>query len=90
MEDLPDDVGHSCDRCGYRMDKELAEVFDNLQELENFLIVDTKGSLVHIAGYATRKDTELSEEEMLQPPSNVLRSSRRNMVCLRMKLIVVS
>ena len=66
MEDLPDDVGHSCDRCGYRMDEELAEVFDNLEELENSLTVDTKGSLVHIAGYATRKDTELSEEEMLR------------------------
>ena len=28
--------------------------------------METKGSLVHIAGYATRKDMELSEGEMLR------------------------
>ena len=64
MENLPNDTGHSCDRCKYRMDEELAEIFDNLEELENSLTIDTKNSLVHIAGYATRKDAELSEEEL--------------------------
>ena len=65
MEDLPDDSGHKCDSCNYKMDEQAAEVFDNLPELENSLTLDTKNSLVYIAGYATRKDDELSEDEML-------------------------
>ena len=47
------------------MDEEGAEVFDNLPELENKIPLDTKMSLVHIAGYVTRKDPELSEEALL-------------------------
>ena len=65
IENLPDDTSHSCDRCTFRMDEEVAEIFDNLQELENSITIDTKKSLVHIAGYATRKDSELSEDDLL-------------------------
>jgi hypothetical protein len=59
MDDLPDDTTHKCDRCCYRIDEEVAEVFDNLEELKKSLTVDTKNAFVHIAGYATIKDEEL-------------------------------
>ena len=61
MDDLPDDTTHKCDRCCYR----IAEVFNNLEELKKSLTVDTKNAFVHIAGYATRKDEELPEDELL-------------------------
>ena len=64
MEDLPDDTGHSCELCAWKMDEKVAYTFDNLEELENSLTIDTKNSLVHIAGYARRKDKEMSEEEL--------------------------
>ena len=58
MEDLPEDCGHSCGLCSFKMDEEASEVFDNLVDLENSSTIDTKMTLFHIAGYVTSKDVE--------------------------------
>ena len=65
MEDLPNDTGHKCELCGFGANEEVCEIVDNLAKLEESLTIDTKQSLVHIAGYATRKDAEPSDTEML-------------------------
>ena len=65
MEDLPDEIGHKCIQCEFTLDEEGSEVFDNLIELEKSLTLDTKMALLYIAGYVTRKDTEVSESGML-------------------------
>jgi len=64
--ELDTDAGHSCAKCGYKMDEETCEFFDHLPDFEDKISKDNKMSLVHIAGYVTRRDEELSEEEMLQ------------------------
>ena len=46
--------------------EEVSEIFDNLEELELSILLETKMSLVYIAGYVTRKDTELTENQMLE------------------------
>ena len=78
MEDLPDDTGHKCSPCDIPvtdatlrlcdivLDEEICEIIDNLPKLEESLTIDTKQSLFHIAGYATRKDTAPSDTEMLR------------------------
>ena len=65
IEELPDETGHFCALCNYKMDEESAEVFDNLTTLESSLTIDTKNSLVYIAGYVTRRDGDLSETDLL-------------------------
>ena len=65
MEDLPNDACHKCDLCGFGANEEVCEIIDNFPKLEESLTIDTKQSLVHIAGYATRKDVEPSDTEML-------------------------
>ena len=47
------------------MDEEAAEIFDSLPEMEGSIPQETKMSLVYIAGYITRNDKELSENELL-------------------------
>ena len=42
-----------------------SETFDNLPTLESSVPSETKMSLVYIAGYITRKDPELSENQLL-------------------------
>ena len=59
------DIGHHCQYCGYLMDEKASEVFDNLEKLEDTISKATKMSLVHIAGYVTRKDPALDEEQLL-------------------------
>ena len=56
---------HSCSACGYLLDEEAADIFDNLVELENSVTDENKSVLVYIAGYVTRKDDELDEIELL-------------------------
>ena len=56
--------GHSCENCEYRMNETVTETFDNLPAIEDKICRETKMSLVHMAGYVTRKDDELSEEEL--------------------------
>ena len=41
-------------------------MFDNLPALESSVPSETKMSLVYIAGYITRKDPELSENQLLE------------------------
>jgi len=65
IENLKTEEGHYCQDCSFTMDENTAEVFDNLPLLEEFLIIDTKMSLVYIAGYVTRKDGEIGEDELL-------------------------
>ena len=57
--------GHACENCEYRLDETTTQTFDNLPALEDKICRETKMSLVHIAGYVTRRDGELSEEELL-------------------------
>ena len=58
--------GHECSSSGFMLDEESAEIFDNLGKLEMFIpFLATKIALVYIAGYVTRKDTELSEKDLL-------------------------
>jgi hypothetical protein len=47
------------------MDEAACDVFDNLSDLEGKISTDNKMSLVHIAGYVTRKDIALDEVESL-------------------------
>ena len=47
------------------MCEEASEVFDNLPELEESIPLEIKMSLLYIAGYVTRKDKELTGDELL-------------------------
>ena len=65
VSNLDVDPGHICDHCEYRMDENAMRTFDSMPELEDKICRETKMSLVHMAGYVSRKDKELSEDEML-------------------------
>ena len=65
VSNLDVNPGHVCDKCVYQLDDEATAVFDNLPALEDKISRETKMSLVHIAGYVTRKDEEKSEENLL-------------------------
>ena len=57
--------GHYCPHCSYTLDEKGTEIFDNLVKLEESLTLETKMSLLYIAGYVTRNNMEQSEEELL-------------------------
>ena len=57
--------GHLCDSCEFTLCEEGCKVFENLPALEDSIPVDTKKSLVYIAGYVTQKDDQMSENELL-------------------------
>ena len=65
ISDLKGLEGHQCDSCNFKLDEEGVEVFDNLCELEDSIPLDTKMSLVYIAGYVTRNDPALNESDSL-------------------------
>ena len=65
MEDFNVESGHQCPACSYVLCEEGSEIFGNLSELEQSISLETKMSLVYIAGYVTRKDKELCENELL-------------------------
>ena len=65
VSNLDVNSGHECDKCVYQLDDEATAVFDNLSALEDKISRETKMSLVHMAGYVTRKDEEKSEENLL-------------------------
>ena len=65
IDNLPEETGHQCSQCDYNLDEEGSEIFDNIANLENSITIDTKMALVYIAGYVTRKDSELTESELL-------------------------
>ena len=58
--------GHQCISCAYLLCNQRSEVFDNLAELEKLLLHETKMPLVYIAGHVTRKDREVTENELLE------------------------
>ena len=60
------------------LSEEGSEIFDNLSELEQSISLETKMSLVYTAGYVTRKDKELYENELLAHTN----LSMRNLVIL--------
>ena len=68
-EELNVDDGHDCSSCGFLLDEEGAEAFDNLEELEKSIPLECKMALVYIAGYVTRKDAEMTEDELLDQTS---------------------
>ena len=57
--------GYYCPHCSYALDEKGTEIFDNLVKLEESLTLETKMSLLYIAGYVTRNNMEQSEEELL-------------------------
>ena len=65
LSELNFEHGQDCSFCGYLMDEEGSEIFDNLPGLENSIPVETKMCLVYIDGYVTRKDKELDENLLL-------------------------
>ena len=69
MGELNVDDGHECYSCGFLLDEEGAEFFDNLAELENSIPLECKMALIYIAGYVTRKDPEKTEDELLAQTS---------------------
>ena len=56
--------GHQCSSSHYNLDEDGIEIYDNLETLENSLAIDTKMGLVHITGYVTHNDPDISEEEL--------------------------
>ncbi|XP_047135436.2 uncharacterized protein LOC124812623 isoform X1 [Hydra vulgaris] len=64
--DICFDTTHSYPNCGFLLDESSAEIFDNLPNLESFISSDTNMALIYISEYLTRKDNELSENELLE------------------------
>ena len=62
VDNMNVNIGHECEQCGYLLDDDSAQVFDSLSELEEKVCSETMMSLVHIAGYVTRKDIPTEEE----------------------------
>ena len=65
LDKLSVQSGHKCASCLYKLSEEDEEIFDGLPDLEEFIPIDVKMSLVHIAGYVTRNDAQLSEKDLL-------------------------
>ena len=59
-------TGHECEKCNFRPDDETTGLFENLSTLEERMCLETKMSLVHMAGYVTRNDEEETEENLLE------------------------
>ena len=55
--------GHQCKSCTYKLSKEATEIFSGLKELEDFILLEVKKSLVRIAGYMTKNDKTLNKNE---------------------------
>jgi hypothetical protein len=56
VSSLAGESGHYCDKCSYQMSETQCEVFDKLNELQEKLTSDVKGSLVYIAEYVCRSE----------------------------------
>ena len=56
IDQIGTDVSHACSQCDYTLDEGGVAAFDHLEELEDGIKEETKISLVHIAGYVTRRD----------------------------------
>ena len=65
IDSLQTSAGHKCSSCEFKLREQDVDIFDSLDILEDFLPIDNKMAMVHIAGYVTRKDPAPTEEEML-------------------------
>ena len=54
--------GHTCEKCVFHWTHELCELIESLPEMENSVKTEVKCSLVYIAGYVMRKDTNRKED----------------------------
>ena len=79
INSLSAESGHNCGKCGYLLDENACDVFDNLPELENNLPRDVKAGIVYIAGYVVRNDEDTLGTHTIIP----------SMVIIQLKLIVV-
>ena len=59
---LNSESGHTCEKCVFHWTHELCELIESLPEIENSVKTEVKCSLVYIAGYVIRKDTNLKED----------------------------
>ncbi|XP_066923516.1 uncharacterized protein [Clytia hemisphaerica] len=55
--------GHCCDKCFFALDRDGISLLNQLEEEEMSIPVETKMSLIYMAGYVARKD-EMSEQEL--------------------------
>ena len=58
-------AGHECPNCSYEFDESASEVFDTLPDHEVSVSNENVMALVYIAGYVTRKDPEMGENDLL-------------------------
>ena len=56
------DCGHTCKKCGYLPNEAVCDMLENLPELERYLDIDTKMSLVYISGYICRQDDDNDDD----------------------------
>ena len=64
-ENVATQSGHFCASCTYKLSEEDSEIFDGLPDLDFFIQDDVKMTLVYIAGYVSRNDEVLNENELL-------------------------
>lgn len=64
VEQIDTFSGHLCPNCSFVLDENSTETFDNLEELENHVTVETKMALVYISGYVTRNDLLMSDDDL--------------------------
>ena len=55
-------LGHNCDKCLYRPNEEECDLLNNLERFMDKVPYDVKLSLVYIAGYVFRKDSEIESD----------------------------
>ena len=59
------DDKHSCHLCDYHLEEDECKIFDDLEGLEDSISIVIKKTFVHVAGYVTRHDEKLTEDELL-------------------------
>ena len=52
------DCEHACSKCSFILSQELCNLFNKLPELEDSLANDVKESLLYVAGYVVRRDSD--------------------------------
>ena len=65
IDSLETSAGHKSTSCEFKLQEQDVDKFDGLDILEEFVSIDTKMVMVHIAGCVTRTDPAPTEEEML-------------------------
>ena len=65
VRNLNVNLGHKCSNCDFSYDDIFPAIFDNLPDLEDKIELGTKMTLVHVAGYVTRKD-EYTDQQLFE------------------------